>query len=98
MASSELDIGEEVAEPYRFNFEIAWEVANKGQMRQRQASVTATLRCSSYSVSHQIRGCVPLIAISIKVFANRLTGYLCCTYVLFSAILCLDICTKQVIS
>jgi len=31
MASSELDLGNEVAEPFRFNFEIAWEVANKGQ-------------------------------------------------------------------
>ena len=39
MASSELDLREEVAEPYRFNFEIAWEVANKGQSSQRQASV-----------------------------------------------------------
>ena len=29
MSSSELNIGE-VAEPFRFNFEIAWEVANKG--------------------------------------------------------------------
>ena len=30
--SSTLDLGEgEVAEPFRFNFEIAWEVANKGQ-------------------------------------------------------------------
>ena len=39
MASSELDLREEVAEPYRFNFEIAWEVANKGQSSQRQPSV-----------------------------------------------------------
>lgn len=30
MTSSELDFGDEVAEPFRFNFEIAWEVANKG--------------------------------------------------------------------
>ena len=29
MSSSELNVGE-VAEPFRFNFEIAWEVANKG--------------------------------------------------------------------
>ena len=33
MASSELDFGDEVAEPFRFNFEIAWEVANKGIVR-----------------------------------------------------------------
>ena len=31
MSSSDLDISGEVAEPFRFNFEIAWEVANKGQ-------------------------------------------------------------------
>ena len=42
MASSELDLREEVAEPYRFNFEIAWEVANKGQSSQRQASVDSS--------------------------------------------------------
>ena len=51
MASSELDIGEEVAEPYRFNFEIAWEVANKGQIRQRQASVD-NKHCASQLVNN----------------------------------------------
>ena len=30
MSSTEADYDDEVAEPFRFNFEIAWEVANKG--------------------------------------------------------------------
>ena len=30
-AMSEQDYDGEVAEPFRFNFEIAWEVANKGE-------------------------------------------------------------------
>ncbi len=44
--SSQLDKGEQVmaestdfesvAEPYRFNFEIAWEVANKGKHCKKQ--------------------------------------------------------------
>ena len=42
MASSELDLGYEVAEPFRFNFEIAWEVANKGQI--------GTCKCPGISV------------------------------------------------
>ena len=65
MASSELDLGEEVAEPYRFNFEIAWEVANKGQIRQRQASVwQQTLR---QSVSLQ-RGATPELLTNLDLF------------------------------
>lgn len=30
MSSTDLSYDDEVAEPFRFNFEIAWEVANKG--------------------------------------------------------------------
>ena len=36
-AMSEQDFDGEVAEPFRFNFEIAWEVANKGQYHTRTA-------------------------------------------------------------
>ena len=34
MSTSSLDLG--VAEPFRFNFEIAWEVANKGTSVRQQ--------------------------------------------------------------
>ena len=35
--------GDDVAEPFRFNFEIAWEVANKGKhtVRWRKLSLTS---------------------------------------------------------
>ena len=37
MSSSDVEYGGgEVAEPFRFHFEIAWEVANKGEGRERE--------------------------------------------------------------
>lgn len=39
MTSSELEFGGEVAEPFRFNFEIAWEVANKGRTTYGQVNL-----------------------------------------------------------